>query len=107
MLHTELNKAINVFTTFKDIFDTMNVDANFYNEVSDCFIIETNKRVNEVLKYCESFLFTLNTYTNETFTMFAQIIDENTHTHQIIIISVRDIARYYYPELETIKLCDE
>ena len=105
MKTTELNKALDTFKTFKDIFDTMNVNANFYNEVCDCFIIETDNRVSDVLKYCESLLFALNTYTNETFTMFSQMIDENTH--KITIISVRDIARYYYPELENIKLCDE
>ena len=83
----------------------MNVKSDFYCDVCDCFIIETDRRINDTLRYCEMLVHALNTFTNETFVMFSQIIENDVH--EITIISVRDVARYYYPELEKITLFDE
>lgn len=105
MKNTELKKALDTFAIFKDIFNTMKVNANFYCDVCDCFIIETDTRINDTLRYCEMLLHALNNFTNETFVLFSQITNESTH--EFTIISVRDVARYYYPELENIALCDE
>lgn len=105
MKDTEIKKALDIFSTFEDIFNTMRVSATFCRDVCDCFIIKTNKRVNDTLRYCDMLIHALNTSTNEKFVMFSQLVDNDIH--QIIIISVRDIARYYYPELEKIALFDE
>lgn len=107
MKKENLTRALDIYDcVFDDIFNTLNVQSEFCNDVCDCFIITVARNSNalaNVVFQVNCFVNALNTdIKSDTFVMFSQAIDNDTL--EFYVSTVRDFASELYPEIsETIE----